>query len=212
MQTSCKLRKDNISKDADYRLYNLMIGNLVYVTASRPDVMKAVGKVARFKVAPKETYVMVVKRLCIYLKETKYCGLWSPKGNVLSLVAYTDVDLVGSVDDIISTSGEAFYLGDCFLCWLIKKHTLVSFSIVEVEYIATTTCCTQVLWMKKTLRDIHVEYDKPVMIFHDNNSVIGISKNPVIHSKMKHIPIKFHFLQEQLTEKNIKVEYVGTKE
>jgi hypothetical protein len=66
--------------------------------------------------------------------------------------------------------------------------------------------------MKQTLTDIQVEYDEPIPIYCDNTSTISISKNPVMHSKMKHIPIKYHFLREQVAEKNIKVEYVGTKE
>ena len=66
--------------------------------------------------------------------------------------------------------------------------------------------------MKQTLTDIHVEYDEPIPIYWDNTSAISISKNPVMHSKTKHIPIKYHFLREQVAEKNIKVEYVGTKE
>jgi hypothetical protein len=96
---------------------------------------------------------------------------------------------------------------------LAKKETIISIIVyIEEEYIAATTCCTQVLWMKQTLKDIQIEYDEPILIFCDNTSTISISKNPVMHSKMKHIPIKFHFLWEQVVEKNIKVEYVGTKE
>jgi hypothetical protein len=212
MQTSCKLSKDDKSKDADQRLYRSMIGSLLYVTTSRLDVMQAVGQVAIFQATPKETHVMEVKRIFRYLKATKDYGLWYPKGNDLSLVAYTDADWEGSVDDRRSTSGATFYLGDCLVSWLSKKQSSVSLSTTEAEYIATTTCCTQVLWMKQTLQDIQVEYDEPILIFCDNTSAISISKNPVMHSKMKHIPIKFHFLREQVTEKNIKVEYVGTKE
>jgi hypothetical protein len=66
--------------------------------------------------------------------------------------------------------------------------------------------------MKQTLTDIQVEYDDPIPIYCDNTSSISISKNPMMHSKMKHIPIKYHFLWEHVTEKNIRVEYVGTKE
>jgi hypothetical protein len=66
--------------------------------------------------------------------------------------------------------------------------------------------------MKQTLTDIQVEYDEPIPIYYNNTSAIGILKNPVMHSKTKHIPIKYHFLREQFAEKNIKVEYVGTKE
>jgi hypothetical protein len=95
---------------------------------------------------------------------------------------------------------------------LSKKQSSVSLSTTEAEYIAVVACCTQVLWMKQTLTDIQVEYDEPIPIYCDNTSAISISKNPVMHSKTKHIPIKYHFLQEQVAEKNIRVEYVGRKE
>jgi hypothetical protein len=153
-----------------------------------------------------------VKRIFRYLKGTKEFGLWYPKRKDLSLIAYTDVDWVGCIDDQRSTSGATFYLGECLVSWLSKKQSSVSLSTTEVEYIAATTCCTQVLWMKQTLTDIQVEYDEPIPIYCDNTSAISISKNPVMHSKTKHIPIKYHFLWEQVAEKNIRVEYVGTKE
>jgi hypothetical protein len=79
-------------------------------------------------------------------------------------------------------------LGECLVSWLRKKQSSISLSTTEAEYIATTTCCTQVLWMKQTLKDIQVEYDEPILIFCDNTNAISISKNPVMHSKMKHIP------------------------
>jgi hypothetical protein len=86
--------------------------------------MQAVGQVARFQAAPKETHVMVVKRIFRYLKETKYFGLWYPKGKEISLVAYTDVDWVGSIDNRRSTSGAYFYLGECMISWISKKNSL----------------------------------------------------------------------------------------
>jgi hypothetical protein len=79
MQTSCKLSKDDDSKSIDQRKYRSMIGNLLYVTASRPDVMQVVGQVARFQAAPKESHVSAVKRIFRYLKGTKEFGLWYPK-------------------------------------------------------------------------------------------------------------------------------------
>jgi hypothetical protein len=127
-------------------------------------------------------------------------------------MAYTDADWAGCIDDRRSTNGAAFYLGECLVSWLSKKQSSISLSTTETEYIAATTCCTQVLWMKQTLTDIQVEYDEPIPIYCDNTSAISISKNPVMHSKTKHIPIKYHFLWEQVAEKNIRVEYVGTKE
>ena len=91
MQTSCKLREDDDSKSTDLRQYRSMIGSLLYVTASRPNVMQAVRQVARFEAAPKESHVLAVKRIFRYLKGTEEFGLWYPKGKDLSLIAYTDV-------------------------------------------------------------------------------------------------------------------------
>ena len=103
-------------------------------------------------------------------------------------------------------------MGESLLSWLSKKQSSLSLSTVEAEYIAATSCCTKFLCIKQTLTDIQVEYDDAIPFYYDNTSAISISKNPVSHSKMKHIPIKYHFLREQVAEKNIRVEYVGTKE
>ena len=94
----------------------------------------------------------------------------------------------------------------------MPTQSLVSLSIAEAEYIVAEACCTHVLWMKQTLTDIQVEYDEPIPIYCDNTSATSISRNPVMHSKTKHIPIKYHFLREQVAKNNIRVEYVGTKE
>jgi hypothetical protein len=88
----------------------------------------------------------------------------------------------------------------------------ISFSTTEEDYIATTSYCTQIIWMKKALQYIKVEYNQPISMLCDNTSVISISKNPVMHSKKNNIPIKYHFLREQVNDKTIKLEYLPTKE
>ena len=85
-------------------------------------------------------------------------------------------------------------------------------SIEEAEYIVDASCCTQVIWMKQTLEDLLVKNENPIIIHCDNMSAINISKNPVMHSKTKHIPIKYHFLREQVSQKVVKLEYIDTKE
>eukprot|EP00253_Pinus_taeda_P031013 PITA_31013 len=185
MITGCKLSLEDLAKDVDQRLYRSMIGSLLYVKASRLDVMQAVRQEARFQKAPKESHIIVAKIFLRYLKGTTEYGLWYPKGNDLVIQAYTYADWAGSVNDRKNTSGETFYLA---------------------------TCCTQVLWMKQTLQDLQVKFDEPIPIFYDNTNAISISKNHVMHSKTKHIPIKYHFVREQVAERNIKLEYVGTKE
>ena len=139
-------------------------------------------------------------------------GLWYPKSNNFTQKEFTDVDWEGSVDDRKSTSGEAFFLVNCLVSWLSKKQSSISLSTVEDEYIAGTSCCTQVIWMKQTLEDLLVKYEDPILISCDNMSSINISRNHVMHSKTKHIPIKYHFIRDQVSQKVVKVEYVDTKE
>ena len=131
MAIGCKLSIDDASKDVDQRLYRSMIGSLLYVTASRPDVMQAIGQVARFQAAPKESHIISVKSILRYLKGTTEYVLWYPKGKNLIIQAFTDVNSARSIDDRKSTSGVAFYLGGCLISWLSKKKTSISLSTVE---------------------------------------------------------------------------------
>ena len=128
------------------------------------------------------------------------------------MTTYIDVDWASCVDDRKSTSGDAFYLGKSLVAWLSKKQTSISLSTAEAEYIAIAACCTQVRWMKQTLQDMKVSIDEPISIKCDNTSAISISKNILLHSKEKHIPIKYHFLREQVAQKIVKMEYVPEKE
>ena len=131
MIIGCKLSKDNESKEFNQRLHRSMIGSLLYVTTSRPDVMQVIGKVSIFQVAPKETHIITVKRIFWYLKGTMDFGLWYPKRNELILIAYSDADWAGCVDDRRSTSGTAFFLGGCLVSWSSKKQSSVSLSTAE---------------------------------------------------------------------------------
>jgi hypothetical protein len=189
-----------------------MIGSLLYVTYSRPDVKQVVGMVARFQAAPKESHVQAMKIIFRYLKGTIDIGLWYPSNNSFSLMAYSNADWEGCVDDRKITSGGEFFLGESLVAWIRKKQSSISLSTTEAEYIATVECCTQVEWMKQTLQDIKVVFEEPTTIYCDNTSAISLSKNPVQHSKSKHIPIKYHYLRDQAENKNIKLEYVPTQE
>ena len=146
------------------------------------------------------------------MKGTTEFRLWYPRGPELTLTAYTDADWAGDTDDRKSTNGGAFYLGNCLVSWLSKKQSSISLSTAEAEYIAAAACCTQVLWMKQMLQDIYIPFEDPILILCDNTSAISISKNPVMHSKTKHIPIKYHFVREQVLGKIIKLDYIGTKD
>jgi hypothetical protein len=99
----------------------------------------------------------------------------------------------------------AFFLGDSLAAWLSKKQGSISLSTIEAEYIVAATCCTYVLWMIQTLADLEVNYIALIPIRCDNTSAISVSKNLVFHSKTKHIPIKYHFLRERVTNQIFQV-------
>ena len=104
------------------------------------------------------------------------------------------------MDDRKSTLGGCFYLGNNLVSWISKKQNSVSLSIVEVEYIVAGSCCTQLLWMKKLLHDYGILQDT-MCVFCDNTSAINLSKNPIQHSKLKHIEILYHFTQDLVEDK-----------
>eukprot|EP00253_Pinus_taeda_P013917 PITA_13917 len=180
---------------------------------TRPDIMHAVGIVGRFQANPKETHLQAVKRIFKYIQGTQNYGLWYPRDTDLTFHAYTDADWAGSVDDRKSTSGGAFFMGSRLVSWFSKKQSSIALSTAEAEYVAAASCCTQLLcWMMQALQDFQIDCTPPVSILCDNTSAISISKNPVMHSKTKHIPIKYHFLREQVLEQKVKLEYVPSKE
>eukprot|EP00253_Pinus_taeda_P026935 PITA_26935 len=121
-------------------------------------------------------------------------------------------DWVGSVDDRKSISGGAFFMGSRLVSWFSKKQSSIALSTAEAEYVGAASCCTQLLWMLQTLQDFQITWTPPISILCDNTSAISISKNPVMHSKTKHISIKYHFLREQVLEQKVKLEYVPSKE
>jgi hypothetical protein len=119
----------------------------------------------------------------------------------LQLTAYSDVDLENCLDGRKRTSGGALFLGDSLVSWLSKKKGSISLSTIEAKYIVFATCCTQLLWIIQTLTDLKVTYIDPSPIHCDNTSAISVSKNYVLHSNTKHIPIKYNFFKEKVTNK-----------
>ena len=103
-------------------------------------------------------------------------------------------------------------MGNSLVAWLSKKQGSISLSTTEAEYITATTCFTQVLWMIQTLADLEVKYIAQIPIYCDNTSAISVSKNPVFHSKTKHITIKYNFLREQVSNQIVQVHYIPTIE
>ncbi|KAJ9545054.1 hypothetical protein OSB04_024761 [Centaurea solstitialis] len=209
MPTGNLLGPDLAGKSVDQKIYRSMIGSLLYLTATRPDIMFATCFCARFQANPKESHLAAVKRILRYLKGTPELGLWYPKDSSFELISFTDSDYGGCKLDRKSTSGSCQFLGDKLVSWTSKKQNCVSISTAEAEYVAAASCCSQVLWMKTQLLDYGYKL-KRVPIYCDSESAIAITSNPVQHSKTKHIDIRYHFIKDNVEKGNIEMFFVQT--
>ncbi|GKA09738.1 putative ribonuclease H-like domain-containing protein [Tanacetum coccineum] len=171
METSKPLLKDAEAEDVDVHLYRSMIGSLMYLIASRPNIM--------FVDSP------------------------------FDLEAYTDSDYAGASLDRKSTTGGCQFLRRRLISWQCKKQTIVANSTTEAEYVAAASCCGQVLWIQNQMLDYGYNFMN-TKIHIDNESTICIVKNPVFHSKTKHIEIRHHFIRDSNEKKLIQMIKIHT--
>ena len=165
---------------------------------------------ARFQSNPKQSHLSAVKRIIRYLLGTMNIGLQYPKNSTSNLIEYSDSDFAGSKTDRKSTSGTCHFIGSTLVSWHSKKQNNVALSIVEAEYISAGSCCAQIIRMKQPLSDYGILLDY-IPIRCDNTSAINISKNPVQHSRTKHIEIRHHFLRDHVQKGDCVLEFVDTK-
>ena len=155
-----------------------MIDSLLYLCASRPNIVLSVGVCTRYQAAPKESHLVAVKRIFRYLVHSPNFGIWYPKGSNFSLRGYIDSDWAGDKDDRKSTSGACQFLGRSLVCWSSKKQNFISLCTAKAEYVVAASACTELLWMRQTLKEFSVNCDK-VPLLCDNESAIKIPYNLV---------------------------------
>ncbi|WVZ83182.1 LOW QUALITY PROTEIN: hypothetical protein U9M48_030353 [Paspalum notatum var. saurae] len=195
--------------NVDQKLYRSTIGSLLYLCASRPDIMLSVCMCARFQANPKECHLMAVKRILRYLVHTPNLGLWYPKGSTFDHIGYSDADWTGNTADQKSTSGTRQFIGSSLVSWSSKKQNSVALSTAEAEYIAAGACCAQLLWMRQTLSDFGCKFRR-IPLLCDSKSAIQLANNPVQHSRTKHIDIRHHFLRDHEAKGHISITHVST--
>nr|GFA87112.1 uncharacterized mitochondrial protein AtMg00810-like [Tanacetum cinerariifolium] len=178
MVEQTKLKLDLVRKPVDHTDYQSMIGSLMYDTSSRPNIMFATCICARYQKNPNEHHVSAVKRIFHYLKGTINLGFWYSKDSGFDLTAYSEADHAGCHLDRKGSSGSVLFLSDKLVCWSSKKQNCMSISTAESEYVAVSSCCAQVLWMRTQLTDYGFFYNK-VPIYCDSTSAIAISCNLV---------------------------------
>ncbi|WVZ58761.1 LOW QUALITY PROTEIN: hypothetical protein U9M48_008993 [Paspalum notatum var. saurae] len=160
--------------------------------------------------SPRTSHRQAVKRIFRYLKFTLELGLWYSSGSSLFLKGFSDADHAGCRIDRKSTSGTCQLLGTSLVSWSSRKQASVSLSTTEAEYIAAASCCSQLLSMKATLSDFGLRFGKiPLLV--DSTSAISVAKNPVLHSRTKHIDVRFYFLRDHYEKGDIDLVHVASE-
>ncbi|GJS22564.1 retrovirus-related pol polyprotein from transposon TNT 1-94 [Tanacetum coccineum] len=186
MSSDAKITKDEKCESVDSTKYRGMICSLSYLTTSRLDIMFSVCLCAHFQEDLKTSYLEAVKRIFRYIKGTTHLGLWYPKGTSIETVVYVDSDHAGDY-----------------------KQTTLAISTTKAKYVSARKACQQALWMKQALIDYDIRLDD-VPIMCDNKGAIDLSKNPVQHSRTKHVEIRHHFLRDNVQKGHISIEKVSS--
>ncbi|GJU97929.1 retrovirus-related pol polyprotein from transposon TNT 1-94 [Tanacetum coccineum] len=202
-----KLDEDPLGIPVDQTRFQSMVGSLMYITASRLDLVFTVCMCARYHAKPTKKHLEAIKWVFRYLRGTINMGLWYLKDTAMALMAYADAYHTGCQDTRISTSGSAQFLGDKLVSWSLKKHKSTAISTTEVEYIAMSRCCAQILWMRPQLTDYGFAFNnKP--LYCDNKSAIALCCNNVQHSQSKYIDIRHHFIREKVENGVVELYFV----
>jgi hypothetical protein len=182
MSTTIALDADEEGEHVNQKEYRSMIGSLLYLTATRPDIQFSVCLCARFQASPRTSHRQTVKCIFRYLRHTPNFGLWYSVSSSLALHGFSDADFARCWLDRKSTSGTCQFLGSSLVSWSSRKQSSVPQSTTEAVYVATASCCSQLLWITCTMSDFGEEYTN-VPLQCDNTSAISVAKNPVLHSK-----------------------------
>lgn len=202
----------NVEEDVavDREMYQRLVGRLIYLSHTRPDIAYAVSVISQFMHSPKEVHLHAAHRVLQYLKGTPGRGIVFRRNDGLILEAYTDADYAGSVVDRRSTTGYCTFLGGNLVTWRSKKQNVVARSSAEAEFRAMAQGICELLWLKIILEDLKIKWDGPMRLYCDNKSAISIAHNPVQHDRTKHVEIDRHFIKEKLESGLICTPYIST--
>nr|GEW41855.1 hypothetical protein [Tanacetum cinerariifolium] len=159
---------------------------------------------------PNEKHIHVVKRIFRYLRGIVNQGLWYSKDSSVALIAFANADHACCQDTRHSTYGSSQFLGERLISWSSKRQKSAAISSTEVEYIALSGCCAQILWMRLQLTDYGLGFNK-ILVYCDNKSVIALCCNNVQHSRSNHIDIRYHFIKEQVENGVIELYFINTE-
>ncbi|KAG7588044.1 GAG-pre-integrase domain [Arabidopsis suecica] len=193
-----KGEKDEKFQDAP--LYRKLVGKLIYLTNTRPDICFAVNQVSQHMQTPTVYHWSMVERILRYLKGSSGQGIWMGKNSNTEIVGYCDADYAGDRMDRRSTTGYCTFIGGNLVTWKTKKQKVVSCSSAESEYRAMKQLTNELTWLKALLKDLSIEQDTPITMHCDNKAAIYIASNSVFHERTKHIEVDCHKVREKIVQ------------
>jgi hypothetical protein len=180
-----KLSKEDLGSIISSTLYKQIVGSLMYLTTTRPDITYATCYITKFMESPKDSHWKFGKRILRYIAGTTTYVLWYTTSIEYMLTGYTDSYYVGNIDDKKTSSGYSFLFGKNLISWASKKNPIVYISSTKEEYVEKPIEACHAIWIKRILMDFGYTTKEPISIFCDNNYVISLSKNNVFHQKRK---------------------------
>ena len=212
MEENLKLSTDPNQVPANKERYQRLVGRLMYLGHTRPDLAYALSVVSQFMHSPKEEHMNAVIRILRYLKSSPGKGIVFTKGDNLDIKGYTDADWAGSIDDRRSTSGYFTFVGGNLVTWRSKKQDVVARSSAEAEYRGMAKGICELLWIKNLMQDLRIQQVSPMKLYCDNKAACDIAHNPVQHDRTKHVEVDRHFIKEKLEAKIIEIPHVRSED
>ncbi|KAK9924142.1 hypothetical protein M0R45_032529 [Rubus argutus] len=192
--------------------YQRLVGRLIYLSHTRPDIAYAVSVVSQFMHCPSEEHMDAVFRILRYLKMAPGRGLLFGKNDELEVIGYTDADWAGDKTDRRSTSGYFTFVGGNLVTWRSKKQKVVARSSAEAEFRSMAHGVCEMLWIRNVLKELGYKLKKSMDLHCDNTAAIAIAHNPAQHDRTKHVEIDRHFIKENLDRKVICFPFVTSEE
>ncbi|XP_019167288.1 PREDICTED: uncharacterized protein LOC109163021 [Ipomoea nil] len=205
MVPGVRLTKDGGTILSDASGFRRLVGRLLYLTATRPDITFAVQQLSQYVDAPTTEHLAAAHRVLPYIKKAPGQGLFYPKLNDMHLNVFSDSDWGSCSDTRRSITGFCIFLGSALISWRSKKQATVSRSSSEAEYRALAATVCEIQWITTLLRDLRIRLHKPAALFCDNKSEIAIGENHVFHERTKHLDIDCHIVREKLNQGVIKL-------